>query len=312
MWSPEPIAYVCHGARVASRITLPFPLADRGTGPVDVTIEPGPVDTPALAVDREADFFVDEGDLILTIRGVARFRASAGARIVVDAEADAKEEDVRLYLNGSVLGAIWLQRGLLPLHASAVELPTGGCVAFAGRSGAGKSSLAAAFVSSGHRLVADDVCVLVARDDGYSVYPGSPRMKLAPDALEAMNRSKETLRRAGGTREKYHLEAVVDSPGGGAEVPLRALFLLSYAQGPPRMTRLTGLDAVDAIGGHTYRQEFVRPLGLEEGWLRCAASVARVVPLFRLHRPPGLDRVAGVVDTILATARDGRNSETVP
>ena len=61
-------------------------------------------------------------------------------------------------------------RGRVPLHASAVAIDGRGLV-ICGPAGAGKSSLAAALVSAGARLISDDLTVLAAD------VPGAPRLK---------------------------------------------------------------------------------------------------------------------------------------
>lgn len=304
----ETADYVWSGLRVRSELPLRYPAAAGDEMP-DVWLRLGEVPGVPLPPERLADFFVESGDLGLVVRGVGRFLASGGSRIVVDPEPGASEEDLRLYVSGSVLGVIALQRGLLPLHASAVELRDGSCVAFTGLSGAGKSSLAAHFARSGHRLVADDVCVLTERNGWYSVWPGPSRIKLAPDALESLRRDTAGLEPTGGTREKYHLEVDAGVAARAAPVPLSAIFLLAWGEGAPRAVPMAGLDAIDAIGGHTYRQEFVRPLGLEADWLRGVAKVARNVPLYRLIRPHGHDRADAVIEQVIAVAEGGLNRE---
>lgn len=310
MWSPEPADYVCHGVRVRSEIELGYPRVGESGNVPAVNVGRGTVEVPApgLAADREADFFVQDGSLILAVRGVGRFRAEGGAVVTVDPDPGASAADIRLYLSGSVLGAIWLQRGRLPLHASTVRLPDGGCAAFVGPSGAGKSSIAAHFAHAGYPLVADDVSVLTESDGRFAVWPGPPRVKLAPDALDSLDRSAAGLRHTGGTREKYHLELEGAEMQPGAPVPLRGIFLLSWGSGAPVTQRLRGLDAVDVVAGHTYRQEFVRPLGLEKQWLGQVARVARNVPTVRLVRPRGYDRSAEVIATVKA-AVDAQEQE---
>jgi len=171
---------------------------------------------------------------------------------------------------------------------------------FVGPSGAGKSSLAAHFASAGFPLVADDVSVLADRAGGFSVWPGVSRVKLATDAIESLDTDSSALVRTGGTREKYHLE-VPGLAGEPAPVPLRGIFLLSYGSGTARTERLAGLDAIDVVGGHTYRQEFVGPLGLEPIWLRKVVEVARIVPAIRLIRPFGYQRTNHVIEVVLST-----------
>ena len=53
---------------------------------------------------------------------IAAFRVSNGNLIEIDRYLDATEEDIRLFLLGSAFGGLLHQRGLLPLHASAVEI----------------------------------------------------------------------------------------------------------------------------------------------------------------------------------------------
>lgn len=308
MWNPEPLDYLCNGVRVRSSIALGYPPAVGAEAPA-VVVERGTVVVPGPGLEdgRAADFFVEQGSLILAVRGVGRFRASDGTRVVVDPDPGATESDVRLYLSGSVLGAIWLQRGSFPLHASTVLLPDGGCVSFVGPSGAGKSSLAAHFAHAGHPLVADDVSVLAERDGGFAVWPGPARVKLAQDTLESLDRDAAELPRTGGTREKYHLE--FDSRSSGAPVRLRGIFLLAWGDDSPKTVRLHGLDAIDVVAGHTYRQEFVQPLGLDRAWLHQAATVARIVPTFRLIRPRGYDRAIEAIEAVRAAVGPGVEKE---
>ena len=54
------------------------------------------------------------------------------------------------------MGAILMQRKILPLHGSAIAID-GKAYAIVGDSGAGKSTLASAFLNKGYQLLSDDV-----------------------------------------------------------------------------------------------------------------------------------------------------------
>src|SRR5687767_37791 len=117
----------------------------------DVTISigaVGPVSGPP-GVDLQDDA------LVLRIPEVASYRIDATSILVSPAPA-VPEQNLRLYLLGSAFGALLHQRGLLPLHANAVEID-GKAVAFMGASGEGKSTLAAWFHDRGFNIIADDV-----------------------------------------------------------------------------------------------------------------------------------------------------------
>ena len=69
---------------------------------------------------------------------------------------EADEDKIRLYILGTCMGALLMQRKILPLHGSAIAID-GKAYAFVGDSGAGKSTLASAFLSKGYKLLSDDV-----------------------------------------------------------------------------------------------------------------------------------------------------------
>src|SRR5690242_1926125 len=90
---------------------------------------------------------------------VGRFMLRAGEEILIEATPSSDLDEVRAYLLGGVFGALCHQRGITPLHASAIDVAVG-CAAFVGPSGAGKSTIVAALAGRGHQVIADDECFL--------------------------------------------------------------------------------------------------------------------------------------------------------
>src|SRR5690606_97236 len=103
--------------------------------------------------------------LLLQVDGVARYLVSGGRRITIDRDPAVEDDDVRLFLLGSVFGAMLHQRGDLVLHGSAIEWE-GAAVVFMGFSGVGKSTTASAFRQRGHAVLTDDLCVVRPGADG--------------------------------------------------------------------------------------------------------------------------------------------------
>src|SRR5262249_2222254 len=137
------------------------PLTHDADGPsgdvlIDVGKVPREVEAPAVASD---DYQVGAREILLTIPSVARYWAREGKRLTIAPERGADPSAVLLYLKGSALAAILHQRGIVPLHASAIE-HDGHCVAFLGDSGAGKSTLASMLGRRGYRIICDDVLVV--------------------------------------------------------------------------------------------------------------------------------------------------------
>jgi hypothetical protein len=84
----------------------------------------------------------------------------------------------------AALTAAWL--GAVPLHACAVEMH-GRAFLIAGRTGAGKSTLAAALIGRGASLVGDDLTVVRATgDSAIEVFTGRPTMRLHAAAAAAI------------------------------------------------------------------------------------------------------------------------------
>lgn len=284
------------GLRVRSTFPLPgWPVLgpDPDLAP-DVVVRCHPVaapDVPGAPHTTLTRF--EEGAVTVVVRGVARFSVRGGATIDVDPEPGAKAEDVQLYLGGAMLGTILHQRGVFPLHASAVAIE-GGAIAFAGPSGAGKSTLLATLVRRGATFVSDDICALTTEPGGrLVVWPGAARAKLDQPALEALSHDATILPSAGGTRGKLQL------PLGAGQtalrpLPLRAVYLLRDGAALGLET-LAGLDAVTALLDETYLLAYASALGLKRQCFELAAAVARSVQVIRCSRPLGmehLDRVA--------------------
>ncbi len=303
------VVYRHCGLRVLSEIPLSWPEHPDPSGPEDVIIRVSAIDEIPHTPGANAAVSFCGSQLVLSVAEVGRYVARNGDEVLVDPAPHAREEDLRLYLSGVVFGALWHQRGVLPLHAAAV-LVGRGCLLFAGRSGAGKSTLAVHLAKAGYPLVTDDVSVLTAPTiSGLGVWPTNPHLKLTTESLRAIGEDPDALPHAGGTRGKRIL--AVDGVQGAATEPLpvHGFYLLDWHEGPPRVEPMTGLDAVDAIAGHTYCAEMVAPLGVRSRWLQQSALVSRLIPVRRLYRPRNLDELDAVVDVIMRDAPDPLHHE---
>ena len=127
---------------------------------------------------------------------MAKYRISGGREIIID--------PARAHPNGMCVcicsappsARCFIERGLLPLHANAVEID-GRAVAFMEESGAGKSTLAAWFHDHGYRIIADDVCVVDFDPSGCPVaIPGLPRLRMWEEALKITGRSVDEFQRS--------------------------------------------------------------------------------------------------------------------
>ena len=292
--------YSVFGLSVRSEVPLPELFATDREGVADVTIERGDIPAPAGAPPGLS--VVDDG-LLLIVPGVARYRVAEGRSITVDADRDVPARNVRLFLLGSAFGALLHQRGLLPLHANAVEVG-GRAVAFMGESGAGKSTLAAAFHDLGCKVIADDVCV-VGFDPSGAPYaaPGLPRLRLWAEALELMGRDTAGFDHSYVTDEEFDKFDVPLEPSSAVRsaMPLSALYLL--ARGSDfAIERLSGVDAAEAVFANTYRGAFVSAAGGQQSHWLSAMAVVKRLPVFRASRVWDLAKLTDQCRRLLAHA----------
>jgi hypothetical protein len=278
-----------YGFRLRTDLPLTgLPRWTGGTGPADIEILQG--DVPERLADatwsnRELAVTADRAALV-KLRDAGRLlaRRGAAARIVLS-RLDVSMLEIEGYLLAKVAAVLLHQRGIPLLHASCVSV-AGRAVAFSGASGAGKSTIAASLVRSGHRLLSDDITAIRfgPRNSPLAV-PGSPHLRLRDDATAAVGVSLASLhpeRCADGKRIwRRRLE------GTGA-VPLAAVFRLvtDPSRTTPALQRLRGTRAIMPMEDILYRYPLAHRLGRSASLAREMLKIAQAIPFYRLIRPP--------------------------
>jgi len=122
-----------------------------------------------------------------------------------------------------------LHRGLLPLHAAAVEI--GGRAVVVGAPGRhGKTTLAAACAAAGLRVLAEDLAVLDLTA-GPALLPGPAMLRLRHDVAANLGPLPGTV--LGRDDDRVHV--ALDHVGDASPVPLSAIVLLREEDAPPSM-----------------------------------------------------------------------------
>ena len=174
--------------------------------------------------------------------------------------------------------------GAIGLHASAVDVG-GQAIVFVGRSGQGKSTLAAAFVARGAKLLADDA-VLLSPAPPFHVEPTEQDHWLDAEACAAL-----------GFEGSSASKVPVAAPGAGAQVALAAIVALEWSDGPPRVDRSHDARALGRLLPHVVRFVLDSPAHQRAEVEALETLVARV-PVFTLTRAARYDELPGVIDTV--------------
>jgi hypothetical protein len=269
-------SYELMGLAVAAEPPLPELTRRTDERAPDLTIRMRPIPAPPPS-QNPLSVAGDEASLNAA---PARFRVRAGREIDIEPKPGASAADVRDFLLGPVLGIVCHQRGLLPLHASAVVL-AGRAVAFAGPSGAGKSTLAAQLGARGHAVVCDDLCALDLAAGAVRVLPGVPRLKLWPDALERLGGALAASAIGGGADKRQ-----APMPAFAAGAPLGGVCILAGRDDGGRFAiePLTGAAAVEALMANVFRAQYLAPMRRLPQAFAAAAALAARAPVFALAR----------------------------
>jgi hypothetical protein len=281
------------------RTCLPCPELLPSNQPPEVTITYGQVPEALEAPLAAGEWYQSTpGLILLKIRNVAKYLVKDGKEIIIDRAPQASDADVRLFLLGSAMGALMHQRGLLPLHGSAIRLPDGTAAIFMGPSGIGKSTLAAAFRQRGYVVAADDVSLIFSGADGTPILqPAYPELKLWAEAAAKIGEDAEVLPRARTLLEKFSLcfHDVFD----GSPLPVRLLYILETAEDELfEITRLQGVEKLEGLLRNTYRLIFIDDIDQRRLHFQLCASLGSKIVMSRVQRPRQNFRLKELVELL--------------
>jgi len=268
--------------------------------PADVEVRVGPAPAPD-APELLADVRVDRSHFWMDVPRTGRFLVRDGREMVVEPHPGATAGDVRAYLLGSATGALLHQRGLLPLHASAVSID-GRAVAFVAPAGNGKSTIAMHLQHRGHRVICDDICAVEVGPGTARLWPGLRNLKLWRASLGAIARTPDGLEPVLADMDKYRVP--VDVPAENRPFGLAAIVLLDWADAPS-MSPLPGAEAVGTLVANTFRGQLVAPMGRQAAHWRQCLELFAATGIHRLVRPRALDRLdeaSVLVERLMADA----------
>jgi len=277
--------YFCYGLVISSefKLTSLHPIAPE---PADVIIRQHSVSPDGLEAPNltRALAQIKQDKVWMDIPCIARYLVSDGKEIVVEPYENADEPSIAAYLLGSAMGAILHQRGCLVLHASAVQVGEG-AVLFCGKSGEGKSTLAAALQQKGFHLLSDDV---VPIDQNSLLLGGLPKIKLWQDSLEQLGISKSGLQPVRPKLNKFNLP--IESNFSPAEkLPIRAIYFIRKSdrclEGEFIINSLEGMPKFNLIKLNTYRRHFMQGMGLMPRHFELCTNLSKRVSMKTATRP---------------------------
>jgi hypothetical protein len=277
------------GWRTLSDIPLTsVPASVRDSECVDILIQIATGHSPIAKGAGRVVFEHSAERSLIKIEGVSDFEVSRGQQIRVWPAVGARLKDIEIFLFGPAWATLCHQRGMLPLHASAI-VTKGGITAFAGHSGAGKSTTAALMGSLGYELVTDDILPISFNGDSVpGAWPYLRRLKLQGGPIIQLALTPTELVSEALDKEKYFV-----CPKNAADDKwnrLKELYLLEIDPTVSQVSidRITGADAVRALVDQTYHFNFILGSRRFRDHLAFCTQLASKIAVYRLRRPPSI------------------------
>lgn len=234
-----------------------------------------------------------ETEAFIFRKGLGSILVREGREIIVDILSSASEELIRPLILNAGIGIILHQRGMLPLHASAVSV-AGDAIVFLGTPGAGKSTTAAALYHKGHQLLSDEVVAIRIQEDKAWVFAACPILRLMPDAVQSFGDDYKSLPKVHPAEEKRIQKAQRDfSPG---QYPLRRIYIMGQ-DSENKIKPMEPQDAFVELIRHSYTVNLLKTSGASTHLIQCAKLIEDV-PVKRLNRSRDLTQLPQVVQMI--------------
>lgn len=292
--------YAVHGLCLKSELVFTN-LPSCNKREADVTIRFGHVDalkastTPIATGDN---FCITSGGTFIFQEGVCSMFMRGGREIILEPQSGTDHATLSAFIL-DYLATLLHQRGRFVLHASALVIHDG-VMAFIGKSGLGKSTLALKLYALGHSLVADDLVSIYLESDTPMVVPTYPELNVWPETLTALSHDPRRFERVRPASEKRAVptsERFTQHPR-----PLRRIYVLSEGE-TTRIGSLSPREATFALVRHSYRAELSEGSSAAIHLFQCA-QLARTIPIrcLQIHRTP--DSIETVAHLVEADARE--------
>ena len=224
---------------------------------------------------------------LIRIEGVGDFEVCKGRDIRVwpSPGVNGTQKNIEIVVFGPVWATLCHQRGMLPLHASAIATSRG-IIAFAGHSGAGKSTTSALLSSLKYELVTDDILTISFNQESVpGAWPYLRRLKLKGDAISHLalaptERVSETI-----DSEKSFVRPRLGASDRWSRLDRVYILEFDPSVSSVSIDRISGAEAVRALVDQTYHFHFISSSGQFGDHLATCAKLASQIAVYRLRRP---------------------------
>ena len=249
--------------------------------------------TPPAAMQIE----VSPARLLLRGAKSATFLVAGGDSIIIEPLPGGDPSVIRQILLGWALGGILHQRGMLPLHGSAV-CQGDDCYVFCAASGVGKSTLTAAFLNRGFSFLDDNIAVAAFQDDKPFIFPGTPELRLWEGAMPVCTFEHRVAGRIRPDMGKMSL--IASRHFRHEKARLRKIFILKRTEAAAlSVETVTGVAKFRLLLAHIFFLDYIKACGIGDRRFRLLQELADRVPLAEIRLPDPLPSPATLCEAII-------------
>jgi hypothetical protein len=291
--------YLCviHGLVLASEVKLPVPCIE--PRPADITYRIAldttlPAPSHSRSDDAEDPWAIDHWlgtRLAVEFPGCATFELSR-TEVALVADDTGDPDLVAHLLLDHVVPRVVALRGDLMLHAAGAVGPSGRAHLFLGKTGAGKSTIAAGLCTQGWALLDDDGIRVVELDSASLAVPGTSDVRLLPDSAAALLLGAPPGRPMtdGHPKRRFAVEGR-QLRMAATRAPVAGVYLLERSDSSvPSVERVGLADAVSTITEHGFHMAD-EPSAITRHAFERASALAAAAPVWRLCQRDGLEHL---------------------
>lgn len=236
-------------------------------------------------------------DMWIYIKNVATYHIYNGNTVNVEPCENADNKMINIYIIGSVLGMILIQRNTVAIHGGGIVINNKGYV-LTGHKGAGKSTLTTALRKKGYTFIADDVCS-IKNGIVNKISPGFGYQKLCEDAMLKLEydvskykqfRSDSILKYIVPAHDKF-----IDY-----EVDFAGIFEICVDDvDEVKIEEIKGTKKIDSLISNIFRIEMIYYAGgINPVYFKKCVDIAKSIKYYKLTRPKDVFSVNEQIEVI--------------
>lgn len=290
--------YRVYGLNIESTIQVPeLEMIDSNSN-IDVRMSYG-------QVNQEIKDLIEEGkcskyskqSMWFNIKDVAIYHIYNGDTIVIQPYEGASIKQIKLYILGSVMGMILLQKNIVAIHGGGIVMNGKGCV-FTGPKGSGKSTITTALRKKGYKFISDDVCSIDSNK--LTINHGFGYQKLCEDTMDKFGYDVEQFEifRGDLNKNKYIVPAFNEFIK--EDIKLDSIFELSVGDvNKVEIEEIQGSQKMDKFINNIFRVEVLKYAGgIEVLYFKKCLNIVKNIKWFKVTRPRDVFSVDEQIEVI--------------